>query len=126
MQMTSHDIDETLRSILDKWADAVSRHQPDVVAELFSPDALFQGFDPVPGSGPGVVAAYYDKQPAGLSAQYELLSVRSAGSGTIVGFARVEFHRPDGIVPVYLTVVVENSPTGWRISHYHVSKIASA
>jgi ketosteroid isomerase-like protein len=126
MQMTSHDTNETLRAILDKWADAVSRHQPDAVAELFSPDALFQGFDPVPGSGPGVVAAYYDKQPDGLSTQYELLSVRSAGSGTIVGFARVEFHRPDGIVPVYLTVVVENSPTGWRISHYHVSKITSA
>jgi hypothetical protein len=38
-------------------------------------------------------------------------------------FARVAFDRPDGPVPVYLTLVAERSGRSWQISHYHVSKI---
>ncbi len=124
--MNSLDMPDPVHALLDTWADAIRRHEPDRVAALFTPDALFQGFDPVPGHGQQFVAAYYDKQPAGLWAQYEVHSVRALGADTLVGFARVEFHRPEGIVPVHLTVVAEHAPAGWRISHYHVSRILTA
>jgi len=126
IHLTLPEIDEVLGSVLDRWADAVNRHQPNDVAELFHPEALFQGFDPDPGRGRSFIAAYYDKQPDALSADYELLSARPSGPGTIVGFALVQFHRPEGTVPVYLTVVLEADAGDWRISHYHVSKIATA
>jgi len=123
--MTDVDLNEALRALLDRWADAVNRHDPERVANLFTPDALFQGFDPIPGRGQSFIAGYYDKQPVQLRAHFEVLNVKAAGAGAMVGFARVEFHRPEGVVPVYLTLVAENWSTGWRISHYHVSKVAT-
>jgi hypothetical protein len=82
-----------------------------------------QGFDPVPGFGRSYVEAYYDKQPIGLMASYELLSVRPLTDGIVSAYARVRFDRPDGAVPVYLTVIAQRSRESWQISHYHVSKI---
>jgi uncharacterized protein (TIGR02246 family) len=112
-----------LRNVLDKWAEGIARHQPTVVAALFTKDALFQGFDPAPGFGRAYVEAYYNKQPIGLTASYELLSVRPLADGIVSAFARVAFDRPDGPVLVYLTLVAERSGRSWQISHYHVSKI---
>jgi uncharacterized protein (TIGR02246 family) len=112
-----------LRKLLDKWAEAIAQHQPAKVAALFTTDALFQGFDPTPRFGRVHVEAYYDKQPIGLTASYELLSVRSLSDGIVSAYARVLFHRPDGTVPVYLTVIAERPGESWQISHYHVSKI---
>lgn len=112
-----------IRKLLDKWAEGIARHQPATVAALFTTDALFQGFDPAPGFGRAHVEAYYDKQPIGLTASYELLSARPLSDGIASAYARVVFDRPDGAVPVYLTVIAERSGESWQISHYHVSKI---
>lgn len=112
-----------LRKLLDRWAEGIARHQPATVAALFTTDALFQGFDPAPGFGRAYVEAYYDKQPIGLTASYELLSVRPLSDGIVSAYARVVFDRPDGVFPVYLTVVAARSGESWQISHYHVSKI---
>jgi uncharacterized protein (TIGR02246 family) len=112
-----------LRKLLDKWAEGIARHQPETVAALFTADALFQGFDPAPGFGRAHVEAYYDKQPTGLTASYELISVRPLSDGIASAYARVVFNRPDTTVPVYLTVIAQRSGQSWQISHYHVSKI---
>jgi uncharacterized protein (TIGR02246 family) len=110
-----------LRKLLDKWAEGIARHQPETVAALFTADA--QGFDPAPGFGRAHVEAYYDKQPTGLTASYELISVRPLSDGIALAYARVVFNRPDTAVPVYLTVIAQRSGQSWQISHYHVSKI---
>ena len=90
----NHHIDTTLAgrvaNVLDQWADGIRRHQPDQVALLFTPDALLQGFDPEPGFGRAAVAAYYAKQPVGLSPEYTFVSVRELGGG-IVTYAHVSF-----------------------------------
>ena len=121
--MNNPSTEMALTELLDAWADAVGRHEPERVAELFTADALFQGFDPAPGHGPGFVASYYQKQPLGLRAEHDILDVSPAGRGHLIGFARVRFDRPDGVVPVYLTIAARKTASGWRISHYHVSKI---
>ena len=72
------------------------------------------------------VAAYYSKQPVGLTADFDLIATRELAAGVVLGYARVLFARPDGPVPVFLTVVAERSQDGWALSHYHVSKILEA
>jgi len=112
-----------VRTLLDAWAAGIAERRPADVASLFTEDALFQGFDPEPGSGREYIAGYYAKQPVGLAADYELLSVREPAPGALVAYARVMFARPEGDVPVYLTVVAQRGRTGWALSHYHVSRL---
>lgn len=126
--MTSETISETsaeheLRSVLDQWVTGIAEHRPDDVADLFTENALFQGFDPTPGFGRDHVSRYYAKQPIGLRAAYELISAREIAPDALAGYARVLFTRPDGDVRVYLTVIAQRGNTGWALSHYHVSKI---
>ena len=110
--------------LLDRWAEAIAKHDPQAVAETFTSDALFQGFDPRPGYGREYISAYYEKQPIGLTAEYELLSVRPLTPAVTVAYVSVLFHRPDGPVPVYLTVVAKKDGDGpWALSHYHVSPL---
>ncbi|MCL1869502.1 MAG: SgcJ/EcaC family oxidoreductase [Promicromonosporaceae bacterium] len=123
--LTAPAVEQRVRTLLDRWAAGIAERRPDDVAALFTADALFQGFDPAPGFGREAVAGYYAKQPVGLTAEYELLSVREAGDAVIV-YAHVVFHRPDGDVPVYLTAVVEQADGAWALSHYHVSRISQA
>jgi uncharacterized protein (TIGR02246 family) len=111
-----------VRVVLDSWADGIGRHDPARVAKLFTDDALFQGFDPAPGYGRDYISSYYEKQPIGLSATYELQSVRALTPELTLAYARVDFDRPDGSVRVYLTVVAELVRGQWAIRHYHVSK----
>ena len=112
-----------LRVLLDAWAAGIAERRPADVAALFTEDALFQGFGPQPGHGREYIAAYYEKQPVGLRAEHELLSARPLSDTATVGYARVLFDRPEGKVPVYLTVIAEHAETGWLLSHYHVSKV---
>lgn len=118
--------EEAVRGLLDEWATGIAEHRPRDVAALFTPDALFQGFDPTPGFDRDHVAAYYSKQPVGLTAAFDLIATRELAAGVVLGYARVLFARPDGPVPVFLTVVAERSQDGWALSHYHVSKILEA
>jgi hypothetical protein len=111
-----------LRVLLDRWAEGIADHRPADVAELFTEDALFQGFDPAPGFGRAYIAGYYAKQPLGLTADYDLLSAVELAPGVLSAYARVQFTRPEGSVPVYLTVIAQRGRSAWEISHYHVSK----
>jgi uncharacterized protein (TIGR02246 family) len=114
--------DREVRLLLDAWAEGIARHDPAKVAELFTDEALFQGFDPAPGYGRAYISSYYEKQPLGLSARYELQSVRALTPELTLAYAPVVFERPDGPVRVYLTIVAELVRGRWAIGHYHVSK----
>ncbi|MBO3662481.1 SgcJ/EcaC family oxidoreductase [Microbacterium stercoris] len=112
-----------VQPLLDAWAAAIADGAPTAVAALFTPDALLQGFDPAPGFGRASIEAYYAKQPAGLRADVDLLVARPLGPDSVLGYAHVVFHRPEGPVPVHLTAVAERTADGWLLSHYHVSRI---
>ena len=86
------------------------------------PRTFAQGFDPAPGYGRAHISSYYQKQPLGLSAKYELQSVRALTPELTLAYARAVFERPDGAVGVYLTIVAELVRGRWAIRHYHVSK----
>lgn len=77
--------ERTLRGLLAAWASGIAERRSADVAAVFTEDALFQGFDPEPGRGRANISAYYAKQPTGLTAEYELLSVRELPGGAIVG-----------------------------------------
>jgi uncharacterized protein (TIGR02246 family) len=113
----------TVSALLDRWSDGIRRRDLEHIAAQFTTDALFQGFDPEPAFGRGAVSAYYDKQPAGLTADYTLVRARELADGAVLGYAAVTFHRPDREVPTYLTVVAVREEGRWLISHYHVSRV---
>jgi uncharacterized protein (TIGR02246 family) len=115
-----------LRGLLDRWAAGIADRRPADVAALFTEDALFQGFDPEPGFGRDYITAYYAKQPVGLTADYELLTTRLLAPGVLAAYARVRFTRPDGPVPVHLTVIAQQDRGRWALSHYHVSRLLTA
>jgi uncharacterized protein (TIGR02246 family) len=110
--------------VLDQWADAVTRHEPERVAAYFTEDAIFQGFDKTQTVGRPGVAAYYDKQPLGLTPTYTVIETRALSSEVLLGYVDVDFALPTGVViPVHLTVVLVRRAGEWLIQHYHVSKI---
>jgi uncharacterized protein (TIGR02246 family) len=115
--------EETQQAVLDKWAAAVTERRLDDVASMFTRQALFQGFDPMPGFGRAYVHSYYDKQPIGLTPTYRMLSAREIAPDVALVYARVLFARPDGDADTYLTAVIEKHEDQWLISHYHASKI---
>lgn len=120
------DIGSVLIPVLDAWADGVTRHEPNRVATYFTEDAIFQGFDRTQTVGRPGVAAYYDKQPLGLTPTYRVVETRSLSSDVLLGYVDVDFAPPSGdVIPVHLTLVLVRSAGEWLIQHYHVSKIAA-
>ena len=112
-----------LREALDRWKSAVDAHDPERVAAGFTETAIFQGLHPYSVGRQGV-ADYYAAQPLGMTAAYRILETRRPADGLVLGYLSVEFgftDRPP--LPVYLSVLVEQTPTGGRISHYQVSKL---
>ncbi|RJU02606.1 SgcJ/EcaC family oxidoreductase [Arthrobacter frigidicola] len=113
-----------VNAVFTAWAGGIRDHRPEEVASLFTEDALFQGLDRSHGIGRPAVIAYYDKQPAGLQADFRILEHRRLSVDVVVAYADVDFSFVDGrVVPVHLTVVLQRSGGSWLISHYHVSKI---
>ncbi|MFD6448798.1 SgcJ/EcaC family oxidoreductase [Promicromonospora sp. NPDC060204] len=112
-----------ISALLDRWSDGIRRRDLPHIAAQFTPDALFQGFDPEPSFGRDAVSAYYGKQPVGLTAEYTLIRTSALGDDAALGYAAVAFHRPGGPVNVYLTVAAVRDEDRWLISHYHVSRI---
>src|SRR6478735_8329610 len=97
-------------SSLDSWADAVRRHEPKRVAAYFTEDAIFQGFDRTPVVGRAGVAAYYDKQPVGLTLTYTVLQTRAFSEDTFLAFVDIDFIPPNAaVIPVHLTVALVRS-----------------
>jgi uncharacterized protein (TIGR02246 family) len=114
---------EILRTVLDRWKSAVDAHDPNRVAANFTDDAIFQGLHPY-SIGPKGVAEYYETQPIGMAAAYEIRETRRLGDDLILGYLTVEFtftDRPP--LPVYLSVIVRHLGDAWLIDHYQVSRL---
>jgi uncharacterized protein (TIGR02246 family) len=113
---------EILRTVLDQWKSAVDAHDPGRVASHFTDDAIFQGLHPY-SVGPEGVAEYYDAQPAGMTAAYDIRETRRLGDDLVLGYLAVDFTFTDRpVLPVYLGVIVRRIGDTWRISHYQVSR----
>jgi uncharacterized protein (TIGR02246 family) len=112
-----------LRSVLDAWKTAVDKHQPDQVAALFTEDAIFQGLHPY-SVGRAGVAAYYDSQPLGMTADYRVLETRRLADDLVLGYLSVDFGFTDRpTISVYLSVLVRRTDDGWALAHYQVSRL---
>lgn len=111
-----------LREVMDRWKAAVDAHEPRQVAACFTDDAIFQGLRPYSVGRPGV-EQYYDSQPLGLVADYEVLEVRSLAEEALLGYLSVDFSFSDRpTIPVTLTVVLRRLDGEWYIAHYQVSR----
>jgi uncharacterized protein (TIGR02246 family) len=122
--MTDTDL---LRGVLDAWKDAIDRHRPQRVADLFTTDAVFQGLHPY-SVGRAGVAEYYGSQPLGMTVDYRILESRRLADDVVLGWVSADFTLPDGRpkVAVMLTVVARRIGDAWLIGHYHVSPGISA
>lgn len=120
--MTSTDFD-ILRSVIDRWKAAVDAHDPDRVASCFTDDAIFQGLHPY-SVGPDGVAEYYDSQPIGMTAAYDIRENRRLADNLVLGYLSVDFAFTDRpVLTVYLSVIVRQIGDAWLISHYQVSRV---
>jgi hypothetical protein len=112
-----------LCGVLDRWKSAVDAHEPQQVASCFTEDAIFQGLRPYTVGRQGV-AEYYDSQPLGLTADYEVLQTRQLAEGVLLGYLGVDFSFADRpTIEVTLSVVLRRVADQWHISHYQVSKL---
>ena len=112
-----------LQTVLDRWKAAVDAHDPKGVAAQFTDDAIFQGLHPY-GIGPEGVAEYYDAQPMGMTAAYDVREIRRLSEDLILGYLAVDFAFTDRpVLPVYLSVIVRRHGDDWLISHYQVSRL---
>ncbi|MEV6167857.1 nuclear transport factor 2 family protein [Streptomyces sp. NPDC051954] len=112
-----------LRDVLDRWKSAVDGHEPQRVAAQFTEDAIFQGLHPYTVGRAGI-AAYYDSQPLGLTAEYRILETRVPADDLVLGYLAVDFSFTDrATIGLYLSVLVKRTEEGWYISHYQVSRL---
>jgi hypothetical protein len=122
MTMTT-DNETILRCVLDKWKAAVDAHDPQHVAAVFTDDAIFQGLHPYT-VGPRGVAEYYHSQPLGMTVSYRVLETRRPTDDLILGYLSVDFAFTDRpTLTVYLSVLIQPTPEGAKISHYQVSRL---
>jgi uncharacterized protein (TIGR02246 family) len=114
---------EILTAVLNGWKSAVDAHDPKRVAAHFTEDAIFQGLHPYSVGRDGV-AAYYDSQPPGMTADYRIVESRRLAEDVVLGYATVDFGFTDRpTLPVHLSVVVRRVGDAWLIAHYQVSRL---
>jgi hypothetical protein len=90
-----------------------------MIIENVMEDAIFQGLRPY-GVGRAAVAEYYDSQPIGLRAEYEVLETRRLAEDLVLGYLNVDFSFVDRpTLNVHLSVLVK----GDLIAHYQVSRL---
>lgn len=125
MTVATGELRPIIDEVLGAWKRAVGAHEPDEAARVFTSDALFQGLRPDYSIGREGVRAYYDSQPLGMTADYEVLEARALTSTLALVYAKLRFGFVDGHVNlVHLTAMLEQESGEWRIGHYHVSRIA--
>ncbi|MFC4019065.1 YybH family protein [Micromonospora sp. GCM10011542] len=116
---------DPLEDVLDRWKAAFDGHRVQAMADLFTPDALFQGFGPEVMVGRDAVRDYYEAVPDNRNAEVTLLHSYTIGREVAGGFADVTFRDPTGWeAPVHLSLVLQLSEGTWRIRQYHVSRIS--
>ncbi|WP_329048989.1 SgcJ/EcaC family oxidoreductase [Amycolatopsis sp. NBC_01488] len=114
---------DILTEVLDAWKSAVDAHDPDRVAASFTEDAIFQGLHPY-SVGRDSVAAYYDSQPLGMTADYRILETRRLAEDVVLGYSSVDFGFTDRpTLSVHLSVIVRRAGDAWLIAHYQVSRL---
>jgi uncharacterized protein (TIGR02246 family) len=119
----SDDEKDILAGVLSAWKSAVDAHDPDRVASVFTEDAIFQGLRPY-GVGREDVAAYYDGQPRGLTADFALLESRRLADDVVLGYSAVDFGFADRpALSVHLGVLLRRIGGTWLIGHYQVSRL---
>jgi len=112
-----------LSGVMDRWKAAVGAHEPHKVASYFTEDAIFQGLHPYSVGREGV-AEYYDSQPLGLAAEYEVLETRTLAEDVLLGYLSVDFSFTDRpTLHVSLGIVLRRIDGEWYIGHYQVSKL---
>ncbi|MFF4148173.1 YybH family protein [Streptomyces sp. NPDC001698] len=115
--------DAILCGVMDRWKSAVDAHEPQQVASCFTEDAVFQGLRPYAVGRQGV-AEYYDSQPIGLTADYQVLETRQLAGDVLLGYMGVDFSFTDrATIRVTLGVVLRRIADEWFIAHYQVSKL---
>jgi ketosteroid isomerase-like protein len=114
---------DILTGVLDGWKAAVDAHEPRRVASFFTEDAIFQGLHPYSVGRDGV-AAYYDSQPIGLTADHRILEARRLADDLVLGYVSVDFGFTDRpTLTVFLGVVLRRVGDTWLITHYQVSRL---
>jgi uncharacterized protein (TIGR02246 family) len=112
-----------LSGVMDRWKAAVDAHEPRQIASYFTEDAIFQGLHPYSIGRQGV-AEYYDSQPLGMTADYQVLETRELAGDVLLGYLRVDFSFTDRpTIRVVLSVVLRRVADQWHIAHYQVSKL---
>jgi uncharacterized protein (TIGR02246 family) len=115
---------DPMREILDRWKAAFDGSQLDAMADLFTPDALFQGFGPKVIAGRGAVRAYDAAVPDDRTADVTVLRTYLIGEQAAGGFADVTFRDSKGWeAAVHLSLTLQRDPDAWRIRQYHVSRV---
>lgn len=118
---------DPMRETLDRWKAVFDGHQVDAMADLFTPDALFQGFGPEVVAGRDAVRAYYEAVPDDRTAEVTIVSTYVIGEQVAGGFADVTFRDPKGWeAAVHLSLTLQRDPDAWRIRQYHVSRVSAA
>jgi uncharacterized protein (TIGR02246 family) len=122
--MSADATNDPMRDMLSRWKAAFDGHRADDMAELFAPDALFQGFGPEVMSGRDAVRGYYEAVPEYRRAHVGNVHGYRIGEEVAGGFADVVFRDPSGWeAPVHLSLVLQREGADWRIRAYHVSKV---
>ena len=113
--------EEILCAVLDQWKNGIDAHDPELVAGVFTDDAIFQGLRPF-SVGPRGVYEYYDSQPPGMTVDYRILESRRLGADVALGYVAAEFgYRDREIVHLRVGVVVTHTGESWRIAFYQAS-----
>lgn len=110
-----------LHHSLRQWKAGIDAHDPQLVAAVFTDDAIFQGLRPFSVGRQGVFD-YYDSQPLGMTVDYRILESRRLGDDVVLGYIAATFaFRDRDAVELRLGVAVTHTSDGWRIAYYQAS-----
>ena len=117
--------DDTVSTIMEKWAVAFSKQDATALASLYSKNAFFFGSNPNLYRGNDGVAAYFDALPRWSSPSVQFTDVRTGPAGPdVINFAgTASFVVDDRAEPlsVKITWVIVREDGDWKIVSHHVS-----
>jgi hypothetical protein len=115
------DTEPILRTVLDRWKKGIDAHDPGLVADVFTADAIFQGLRPY-SVGPRGVYEYYEGQPPGMTVDYRILESRRLDTDVVLGYLAADFaFRDRDTVHLNIGVVITRTSKDWKIASYQAS-----